>query len=101
MRLHIKSEAVHAHRVLDSCLAINGVRPGNNVEQFPVIGHLDALGRGENAPQVFGAHYPVITGNGHHSPVIQRSDVPPGDTDIGRVDFIVTGLFRFFHRFTN
>ena len=66
-----KSETMHAYRVLDSSLAINGVASRNNMKQSSVTGDFNALGRGKDTLQVIRAYHAVVTGNSHHAFVIQ------------------------------
>ncbi|MBA7482979.1 hypothetical protein ES707_18484 [subsurface metagenome] len=67
------------------------------MQQLPVIGHPDALGIGKHPPEVIGAHQSVIAGNGYYPPIVDRVDMPSGNTYIGCFHLVVAGLLRFSH----
>jgi len=72
-----------AYRVLDSHLTINGITPGNNMEQPSFVSNFNTSSTFKYSLEVIGTHQSVVSGNGYHSPVVHGAYMPPGDTNIG------------------
>jgi len=89
----------HSQRIVNSLLVVHDVLLRQDMEDLPVEGQSDGLGRIQDPVDVRLVHFPTLDGD--HPVAVQTLDVSPGDPGVHRRDFTARHQFRFFHGLAN
>jgi hypothetical protein len=101
--LYLQPVAVHAQRLAHPGVVVDGVVARDQVDDLPVVGDGDGLGRLQGAVDVGRGDAVVAAGaraaaNGYHAFVVDGADVFPGDADHGLREPIAGRFLGRLHR---
>jgi len=96
MHLGLQADPAHPQRLLDAVLVVDDELLGENVNDLPVHGDGDRLGRVDDPADVVVVHLAVLDGD--HPLRVEPLDVPPGDTGEDRLDLAAGHQLRLLQR---